>query len=177
MRERLLREQGHLLEAVREPIEPHSLELSDSAADEFGRDMALSAVSAGGNALLEVNEALGRICAGTYGICQETARRIPLARLKAVPWARFAREVEERLEATGQLLRAHLDQAQSLRGPAPGGLVAAVQGNTEETSTDEAPAEDETLHPQPIPRPAPRPRPASAVRTQPRPGDRSAKQS
>ena len=153
LRDRLLREQGHRLESAQAPIEPHSMELADSATDEFDRDMALSAVSASGDALYEVTEALGRIRDGSYGICQETAQPIPAARLKAVPWARFTREVEERLEITGQVSQARLDQAQSLRGPPPGGLADTVPGSGDEATDEEtAAAADESLSPHQPPR-------------------------
>lgn len=40
--------------------------------------------------LSEVQAALGRIEAGTYGICEETGQEIPVARLEAYPSARKA---------------------------------------------------------------------------------------
>lgn len=38
--------------------------------------------------LFEIDAALGRIKAGTYGICEKTAKPIPVERLMANPWAR-----------------------------------------------------------------------------------------
>jgi DnaK suppressor protein len=36
----------------------------------------------------EVERALGKLGAGTYGLAESTGKPIPLARLAAVPWAR-----------------------------------------------------------------------------------------
>ncbi len=47
----------------------------------------------------EVNDALARLEVGTYGVCEGCARPIPLARLRAMPTARYCVEcqaVEER---------------------------------------------------------------------------------
>ena len=115
LQNRLLRERGELLGAAAEPLEPHSLSEADSATDESDHDLALSQLSAEQDALYEVNEALRRILAGTYGVCEETGAVIPAARLKAIPWARFTRQVEERLEKNGVVRRAHLGRSATVR--------------------------------------------------------------
>lgn len=45
-----------------------------------------------------VEEALQRMDQGTYGRCLETGGPIPLARLWAIPWARYRADVQERIE-------------------------------------------------------------------------------
>jgi hypothetical protein len=62
-----------------------------------------------------VEEALKRILNRTYGLCEETGKPLPVERLKAVPWARFAREVEARLENEGAVKRPHLGALGSVR--------------------------------------------------------------
>ena len=50
----------------------------------------------------EVNAALSRLEAGTYGVCERCSRPIPLARLRAIPTARFCvecQDIEERRPA------------------------------------------------------------------------------
>lgn len=47
----------------------------------------------------EVNAALARLEAGTYGVCEQCSRPIPLARLRAMPTAHYCVEcqaIEER---------------------------------------------------------------------------------
>jgi len=46
-----------------------------------------------------VEEALDRLAAGDYGVCLSCERRIPAKRLRAVPWARYCVECQERLAA------------------------------------------------------------------------------
>lgn len=54
-------------------------------------------------ALAEVEAALGRLRAGSYGRCEATGAPIPEARLRALPWTRFTREAAARREAAGGL--------------------------------------------------------------------------
>ena len=49
--------------------------------------------------LLEIEMALGRIEAGTYGLCEETEEPIEAERLLAIPWTRLSIEGAEIREA------------------------------------------------------------------------------
>ena len=46
--------------------------------------------------LAEIDRALAKIEAGTYGVSELGGRPIPIERLRAVPWARLTAEEEER---------------------------------------------------------------------------------
>jgi DnaK suppressor protein len=46
--------------------------------------------------LTEVDRALAKIEAGTYGVSELSGRPIPIERLRAVPWARLTADEEER---------------------------------------------------------------------------------
>lgn len=48
--------------------------------------------------LREIDRALAKIDAGTYGVSELSGRPIPIERLRAVPWARLTAEEEERRE-------------------------------------------------------------------------------
>jgi RNA polymerase-binding protein DksA len=103
--QRLQAFRDHLLESrsvqiadVSGPLEAQSTDTADSATDEFDHDLALGILSREQDALYEVEAAIRRILDGSYGICEETGKPIPVNRLRAVPWTRFTREVEERLE-------------------------------------------------------------------------------
>lgn len=101
LRDRFIRDcKGRLSDAA-QPIEPHSMSMADSATDDFDHDLALTLLASSQDALTEVEAALERIAAGTYGICQETKKPIPAARLRAIPWARFRAEVEAAHEKNG----------------------------------------------------------------------------
>jgi RNA polymerase-binding transcription factor DksA len=123
LRDRMLKDKGDQLGQVAEPLEPHSMSIADSATDEFDHDLALALLSAKQDALNEVNEAIRRIVDGTYGICLETGKPISRARLRAIPWTRFSKEVEAQLEATGIASHAHIGNVGSVRPPPPGRLV------------------------------------------------------
>lgn len=122
LRERLLQERGEQLSAAAEPLERHSMDDADSASDEFDHNLALSELSAEQDALFEIEEALKRIANGSYGTCEETARRIPAERLKAVPWTRFVTEVAARLERRNLVHRPHLAATGSIRRPETEGV-------------------------------------------------------
>jgi RNA polymerase-binding transcription factor DksA len=144
LQSRLLRERGDLLRATAEPLEPHSLDEADSATDEFDHALALRRLSAEQNALYEVNEALKRIFDGSYGVCEQTGETIPAARLKAIPWTRFTREVEERLEKNGAANRVRVREANTVRES--GRVSLALERETEETEEKPpAPPNDEAL--------------------------------
>jgi RNA polymerase-binding protein DksA len=47
--------------------------------------------------LKQIEYALEKIENGTYGICEGTKKKIPVARLKAIPWTRYTVEFAEQL--------------------------------------------------------------------------------
>ena len=49
-------------------------DLDDAGSDTYDRDFSLSLLSEGSSAVLEIDEALGRMERGTYGICEMSAR-------------------------------------------------------------------------------------------------------
>ena len=57
----------------------------DSIAVERDRDLALSAQAQ--HAVDLIDDALGRLAAGTYGVCIHSGEPIPEERLEAIPWA------------------------------------------------------------------------------------------
>ena len=52
-----------------------------------------------GRLLRAIDEALGRIRQGTYGVCVVCKRPMPRDRLEAVPWTHLCRECKEREHA------------------------------------------------------------------------------
>jgi RNA polymerase-binding transcription factor DksA len=143
LRERLLQDRRERLAEAAQPLEPHSMNHADSATDEFDHNLALATLSAKQDALHEINEAISRVLNGSYGVCEETGKPIPIARLKAIPWTRFVQEVEARLEKDGDIQRPHLGSLGSIRG-APTGSLGPIK-SAEDTDDDESPATDEVL--------------------------------
>ncbi len=72
----------------------------DTLAVERERDLALS--NQARQAVEQIDDALGRIKAGTYGICVASGKSIPQERLRAIPWA--AERVEYKVGGLGNRL-------------------------------------------------------------------------
>jgi RNA polymerase-binding transcription factor DksA len=78
--------------------EPFSVDGADSASGETDHEAALGILARDQDMLVEVNAAIRRILEGSYGICEASGQPITQDRLRAVPWTRYTREVETRLE-------------------------------------------------------------------------------
>ncbi|MDQ4089695.1 MAG: TraR/DksA C4-type zinc finger protein [Actinomycetota bacterium] len=78
-------------EALAEDMEPGDIQFDEESGEgdtlsvERERDLALSAQARA--AVDEIDRALAKMDAGTYGICERCGNPIPKARLKALPYA------------------------------------------------------------------------------------------
>jgi len=108
LRAQLGQRKGGLTEIAKEEQQAFSLHMADAGTDEFDRDFALSMISSDQNALYEIEEALRRIRAGTYGVCELTGKPIEAERLAAIPWTRFSAEAQRELEQSGSVARTRL---------------------------------------------------------------------
>jgi RNA polymerase-binding transcription factor DksA len=72
--------------------------MADAGTDTFDRDFALSLVSNEQEALAEIEAAIKRVHAGTYGICETTLKPIARDRLLAVPFTRYSAEAKKQVE-------------------------------------------------------------------------------
>ncbi len=73
------------------------LDSEDPAAS--GGEDSLSLAVLADERLADINEALQRIADGTFGVCRHCHRRIPLARLRALPTARLCIDCKRRYPA------------------------------------------------------------------------------
>jgi RNA polymerase-binding transcription factor DksA len=105
---------------------------ADAGSDAYDRDFALSLLSQEQDALYEIDEALKRIDAGTYGVCEMSGKPIPHARLEAIPFARFTVECQSQLEKQHKLSRTRVPVTSLF------GLTDDEGGDSEE---EEAPSE------------------------------------
>jgi DnaK suppressor protein len=71
---------------------------ADAGSDAYDRDFALSLLSQEQDALYEIEEALKRVDAGTYGVCEMSGEKIAQARLEALPFARYTVECQAQIE-------------------------------------------------------------------------------
>ena len=114
LRDFVLKQKGLLSEDANEQHPIFSEHPADAATDSFDRDVALGMLSADQDALIEIDAAIRRIEAGTYGICELTGKRIELGRLLAIPWTRYSLAAEKQLEAQGAVNRARIGRTMPL---------------------------------------------------------------
>jgi len=74
------------------------IHMADLGTDNYEQEFALGLMDSERKLLREIDDALGRIEQGTYGICEGTGKPIPKARLEAQPWARYCIEYARMLE-------------------------------------------------------------------------------
>jgi len=104
LRARLLAERARLGgdgESILSPLRGADREVGDEMDDaETSRSQGDAAIRSEHERelLAQIDRALGRIDAGTYGISELTGEPIEYARLQAVPWARYTAQEQEDLE-------------------------------------------------------------------------------
>jgi RNA polymerase-binding protein DksA len=79
------------------------LHMADIGSDNYEQEFTLGLVESERKLLQEINEALLRIKAGTYGFCVEMGVPITKSRLDAKPWAKQCIEAARQLERGGHV--------------------------------------------------------------------------
>lgn len=74
------------------------IHMADIGSDNFEQEFAIGLMDSERKLLGEIDEALGRIQNGSYGICEVMGKPIPRARLEAKPWAKYCVEYARKLE-------------------------------------------------------------------------------
>lgn len=108
---------------------------ADAGSDAYDRDFALSLLSQEQDALYEIEEALKRMDAGTYGVCEMSAKPIPHARLEAIPFARYTVECQSQLEKQHKASRIR-QPVTSLFGLTDDEGAATTEGEDEEATPE-----------------------------------------
>jgi DnaK suppressor protein len=105
-RERVAEEMRHLLEDTSRSMEDavdedgNDSHLADSATETVDREIELSLEDNAQRLLEEIDGAIARVDAGTYGRCERCGGEIDAGRLEALPWAAKCIECK-RLEERG----------------------------------------------------------------------------
>jgi DnaK suppressor protein len=74
---------------------------ADRAAVSVDRDFMAESQVRDSKMLQDIDEALGKIAAGTYGVCEECGCTIALKRLEYLPFVAYCIECQEKLEEQG----------------------------------------------------------------------------
>jgi RNA polymerase-binding transcription factor DksA len=88
----------HQLDSAATSVGQDFTEPVDTVSDQLEHDLLLAELKFEEHTLADVEAALARIAAGTYGTCEVSGQRIPADRLRALPWTRVTREVAEQQE-------------------------------------------------------------------------------
>lgn len=78
------------------------LHLGDRGSEEYMQDMNAVLAENEGYLATEVRDALERIDAGKYGLCEECGKSITAARLEAIPFARHCVKCAEKIQGSPQ---------------------------------------------------------------------------
>jgi len=71
---------------------------ADIGSESFAQEFSLELLQRDEATLAEIDEALDRVAAGTFGLCESCEEAIPRVRLNAVPHARFCVDCQRKNE-------------------------------------------------------------------------------
>lgn len=77
--------------------------MAEQGSDAYGQSLSLDLAAADRRLIKEIDDALARIGAGTYGICELTGHPIKPERLDELPWARHSIEAARELERRSRM--------------------------------------------------------------------------
>ena len=104
-REEILKEIKHIarenLKSQKEAsgdLSSYSYHMADMASDSYDRELSLNIASGEQEIIYEIDEALKRIDESEYGKCVLCSKKIPVRRLKAVPYAKHCIQCQSKEE-------------------------------------------------------------------------------
>lgn len=89
LKQKLMKEVLVNQEASNESNNGDVLDLADQASDSYDKDLANSLSETERARLQAVEKALHRVSEGTYGLCEDCGKPIPLPRLKVLPFVKL----------------------------------------------------------------------------------------
>jgi len=72
--------------------------MAEQGSEAYDQSLSLDLAAADRKLIREIDDALKRVAAGTYGICELTGKPIKVERLEELPWARYSIEAARELE-------------------------------------------------------------------------------
>lgn len=77
-------------------LSAYPIHMADVSGDTYEQEREISLVKNASNTISEIDGAMLRIEDGTYGICENCKKEIPLQRLEILPFARFCIECQKK---------------------------------------------------------------------------------
>jgi len=84
-------------------------DIIDSVSEERTRELDLILTDREKRKLAQIDDALERIDEDTYGLCEECGVKIPKARLKVLPFAKYCVECQEKNEREEKYTREEME--------------------------------------------------------------------
>ncbi|HTR03792.1 MAG TPA: TraR/DksA family transcriptional regulator [Thermoanaerobaculia bacterium] len=81
--------------AEEETTEESTQDIADKAVSSYTREFLYSLTDGERSTLLQIDDALGRVDVGTYGLCLNCGQLMTEKRLNAVPWAPYCLDCQE----------------------------------------------------------------------------------
>ena len=94
-REELLTDLAKNRQVSDETVDESAQDMADRASSSYTKEFAYSLSEHDRKILLLIDEALGRLDAGGYGVCVHCSAPVQEKRLEAVPWARHCLDCQE----------------------------------------------------------------------------------
>ncbi len=88
----------HDVHAGQESTDDNADDFADRANNSYNRELMFSLSDNERQMLISIDEAMQRLDEGSYGVCTFCSEPIGLPRLKALPWARYCIDCQEREE-------------------------------------------------------------------------------
>ena len=105
MRETLVQEIARRSRATTEGTTPDIGDILDSVSEERTRELDMILTDREKKKLKQIDDALDKIEENTYGLCEECGVKIPKARLKVMPFAKYCVECQEKMEREEKYMR------------------------------------------------------------------------
>jgi DnaK suppressor protein len=86
-------------------------DILDSVSEERTRELDMILTDREKQKLKQIDDALDKIEENTYGLCEECGVKIPRARLKVVPFAKYCVECKEAIEREERYTREEPEEA------------------------------------------------------------------
>ncbi|MGA7105850.1 MAG: TraR/DksA family transcriptional regulator [Candidatus Deferrimicrobiaceae bacterium] len=86
-------------------------DILDSVSEERTRELDMILTDREKQKLKQIDDALDKIEENTYGLCEECGVKIPRARLKVVPFAKYCVECKEAIEREEKYTREEPEEA------------------------------------------------------------------
>jgi DnaK suppressor protein len=97
-REEIVREIGRRSKASTESAAQDIGDILDAVSEERTRELDLILTDREKRKLAQIDDAIDKIEDATYGLCEDCGVKIPKARLKVLPFAKYCVECQEKTE-------------------------------------------------------------------------------